>query len=531
MIDHALEPVFRDPKLFAMFSFFLGLWVVGALAVIVFIVRRLEAKAEARRLISEAQEHAEERMAEVKKRVQDLEEQYRRRAQRETARIEEKLTAVQARIDSRANEIEELLSGQDELARERQSVVDSFDSKVNQLKSRVDARRDSVKNLRQQIIKKLEAGSNTQANSLIEPIQVKVLEDHKLEVTKAMQLFEEDSVKQAETEAKKLLTLVINRFARPYCPERGIGYLNFDSEDQKRRVLADNQAHLRLIEKICGVDLVYDEPHNAINVYGFDPVRRELGRALVEKIMNERQITPQRIEQLAAKTKRDLFQRIFQDGNRVAKELRLEGLHQEIRNMMGALRYRYSFTQNQHFHCAEVGWLCGLLAAEVGVPTKDARRAGLLHDIGKAMDHSTEGGHAVIGADFIKQHGEADHIVHAVRAHHFDEMPDSDLAYLVIAADAISGSRPGARRSTVASYTQKIQDLQTIAGGFEGVRDTHILSAGREVRVYVDGHRLNDWDALELSRKIAQKIENDMQYPGQIKVTVVRETEAVEMAR
>src|SRR6185437_4061655 len=152
-------------------------------------------------------------------------------------------------------------------------------------------------------------------------------------------------------------------FARPYCPERGIGYLNFDSEDQKKRVLADNQAHLRLIEKICGVDLVYDEPHNAINVYGFDPVRRELGRALVEKIMNERQITPQRIEQLAAKTKRDLFQRIFQDGNRVAKELRLEGLHQEIRNMMGALRYRYSFTQNQHFHCAEVGWLCGLLAA------------------------------------------------------------------------------------------------------------------------------------------------------------------------
>lgn len=362
-------------------------------------------------------------------------------------------------------------------------------------------------------------------------VKQKLLEEQQLETTKNIQLFEEDFSKQAEAEAKRYLNMVINRFARPYCAERGIGYLNFDNEEQRNRVLADNQAHLRYVEKVCGVDLMYDEPHNAINVYGFDPVRRELGRAVIEKMMNERVITPQRIDQLAAKTKRDLFQRILQDGNRVAKELRLEGLHQEIRNMMGALRYRYSFTQNQYFHCAEVGWLCGLLASELSVPVKDARRSGLLHDLGKALDHSAEGGHAVIGADFIKQHGEADHIVHAVRAHHFDETPDTDLAYLVIAADAISGSRPGARRSTVASYTQKIQDLQTISQSFEGVIDTHVLSAGREVRVYVDGQRLDDMKALQLSRLIAKKIEDEMQYPGQIKVTVVRETHAVDVAR
>jgi ribonuclease Y len=178
-----------------------------------------------------------------------------------------------------------------------------------------------------------------------------------------------------------------------------------------------------------------------------------------------------------------------------------------------------------------VGFLCGLLAAELGVPVKDARRAGMLHDLGKAMDHSVDGGHAVIGADFIKQHGEADHIVHAVRAHHFDEQPNSDLAYLVIAADAISGARPGARRSTAASYTQKIQDLQTIASGFEGVTDTHVLSAGREIRVYVDGRKMDDLHSLQLSRDIAHKIENEMQYPGQIKVTVVRETQAIVIAK
>jgi ribonucrease Y len=328
-----------------------------------------------------------------------------------------------------------------------------------------------------------------------------------------------------------LLTMAINRFARPYCPERGIGYLNFESEEQKARMLADNQTHLRTAEKLCGVDLAYDEPHNAINVYGFDPVRRELGRATVHRMMTERQLSPQKIEQIITRTKKELFQRILNDGQKITKELRLDNVHPEVKNMMGALRYRYSFTQNQYFHCAEVGFLAGLLASELGVPLKDARRAGMLHDIGKAMDHSTDGGHAVIGADFIKQHGEADHVVHAVRAHHFDEQPSTDLAFLVIAADAISGARPGARRSTAQSYTQKIQDLQTISRGFDGVIDTHVLSAGREVRVYVDGNKLDDWKSLELSRQIAKKIEDEMQYPGQIKVTVVRETQAVEFAR
>jgi ribonucrease Y len=199
--------------------------------------------------------------------------------------------------------------------------------------------------------------------------------------------------------------------------------------------------------------------------------------------------------------------------------------------MMGALRYRYSFAQNQHFHCAEVGYLCGLLASEIGVDSKDGRRSGLLHDIGKAMDHSKEGGHAVIGAEFIEQHGEKAPIVHAVRAHHFDETPSSDLAYLVIAADAISGSRPGARRSTGDSYSQKIADLQKIGDSFEGVLATYILSAGREVRVIVDSERIDDHKALELSKLIARKIEEECSYPGLIKLTVVRETQAVEMAK
>ncbi|MCB0422634.1 MAG: HDIG domain-containing protein, partial [Bdellovibrionales bacterium] len=281
----------------------------------------------------------------------------------------------------------------------------------------------------------------------------------------------------------------------------------------------------------CGVDLIFDEKNMTLSVSGFDPVRRELARASMEKMMHDKDLNPQRIESLIEKTKKDLFKKIRKSGETFAKELHLENMSPEIKNTMGALMYRYSFSQNQYFHCTEVGYLCGMLSSELGLSLKDGRRAGGLHDIGKSMDHSIDGGHAVIGADFIEKHGEAEHIVHAVRAHHFDETPSTELAYLVIAADAISGARPGARRSTANTYMQKMEDLEVAASSFQEVIDTLILSAGREVRVHVDGEKVKDLEAMHLSKKIAQKIERDCSYPGTIKVTVVRKTQAVEYAK
>ncbi|HVK62592.1 MAG TPA: HD domain-containing protein, partial [Bdellovibrionales bacterium] len=238
------------------------------------------------------------------------------------------------------------------------------------------------------------------------------------------------------------------------------------------------------------------------------------------------------VKRLFEKTKNDVARKIESDGNRVAAELGQKDLHPEIKKMLGTLRYRYSFAQNQHFHVAEVGWLCGILASELGgVDRSAAKRSGLLHDVGKAMDHNQEGGHAVIGADFIEQHGEKPHIVHAVRAHHYEEQPSTDLSFLVIAADAMSGARPGARRSTVSVYNAKIETLTAIAEGFKGVTKTLILSAGREVRVIVDGRRVNDEQSLVMCRQIADKIEEECQYPGQIKVVVIRETHAEAMAK
>jgi ribonuclease Y len=255
---------------------------------------------------------------------------------------------------------------------------------------------------------------------------------------------------------------------------------------------------------------------------------------MLDRCVRDRTLPPDRVRRHYEVCKKELFQQIKADGQKLVAELGLKNVHPEVISMMGCLRYRYSFTQNQYFHCAEVGWLCGLLASELGLTTKSreeggfdiftARRSGLLHDLGKAMDHELDGGHAVIGAKFIEDRGEDPIVVHAVRAHHYDIEPTRPLDYLVIGADAISGARPGARRSTMESYSQKLIALDGIARSFKGVTDCFVLNGGRECRVLVDSRKVSDQDALQLSQEIAKKIEEECNYPGQIKIVVIRET-------
>ena len=232
---------------------------------------------------------------------------------------------------------------------------------------------------------------------------------------------------------------------------------------------------------------------------------------------------------LLKNAKKIFFETIKQDGNSICKRLRLKQVSPEVKNMMGALQYRYSFAQNQYHHCEEVGWLCGLLNSELNLPKDDGKRAGMFHDIGKAMDHSIEGSHAVIGADFLSKSSEKKHILHAVRAHHHDETPSTPLAYLVISADAISGSRPGARRFTENTYTRKLATLERIIDSFKNIKDAYIMSAGREMRIIVDSQKVSDQDTMDLSKKIARQIERECSYPGLIKVTVVRHSEVTSM--
>ena len=327
------------------------------------------------------------------------------------------------------------------------------------------------------------------------------------------------------------LNLVLNRFDRSYCPQRGIPPVNFKSLRHIEKVLGKDNIYLNQIEKECGVDIVVNKESLQALVFGIDSVRRELGRWVLQEISRFSKINPSILSKLVHSIKRKLFSKIRSDGKKLCKKINLTHVGPEVQNMMGALRYRYSFAQNQYFHCEEVSWLCGLFNAELGLPIKPAQRAGLFHDIGKAMDHAVEGNHAVIGAEFISKYGESQEVIHAVRAHHYDVVPQSPLAFLVIVADSISGSRPGARRFTEDSYNQKMEILEQIIESFDNIKEAYIMSAGREMRVIVDSEKVSDALAIDLSRQIAQKVEKECSYPGLIKVTVVRHSVQTAMAK
>lgn len=515
--------------------FFSGLFasvLVGILVLLTSRRRRISAaQNEADWLISQAQADLESQTEALNAQMEEYRLEELKKVEKDFDRLAKTNDEYRENLEEKEETFKENASTREELLRRKSQSLSSKTQRMNQEEERIRKLKERSRSLHQRYMDAVAQKLPVELEVLQEQVQQKLEEQARHHGAKLAEEIEEEAHVQAEREARRVLALVLNRFARAYCPERGIGNVDFPSENHRLKVFGKDGELLKHIEKICGVDVVYNQEYQSAAVMGFDPVRREIGRAVLEALTKDRHVDQKRIEDVHQRVKKDVFKRILSDGNRVAKELRLEGLHESIRSMLGALRYRYSFAQNQYFHVAEVGWLCGLLSAELGLPIKDGRRSGVLHDIGKAMDHSKEGGHAVIGAEFIEAHGERPHIVHAVRAHHYDETPATDLAFLTIAADAISGARPGARRSTMDSYTQKMADLEKIGRSFEGVTATYILSAGREVRVIVDGHRVDDQKALTLSQQIAQRIEEELSYPGLIKVTVVRETQAIEYAR
>lgn len=489
------------------------------------------AEHEAFEMIDGAKKDAQAQSEEMNLALEEMKDEAWEKFENETRRLVQRNDEFSELLEEREHKFRETVQAREVLINRKNQALASRTQKVASVEARIAQLRGRVTELRTQLLEEARKRSSLSVEDLKAQIHTKIEQETRSRAVRLATEIEQEAQLNTERDAKKILGLVLNRFARPYCAERGIGNVNFDSPEHKARVFGPDGKWMQQIEKLCGVDIVYNETYQSATVMGFDPVRRELGRLVLEAASKARELNEKLIDDIHNRSKKDLFKKILTDGNRVANELRIQGLHEDVRSMLGALRYRYSFAQNQHFHVAEVGWLCGLLSAELGGVVGDGRRAGLLHDIGKAMDHSKDGGHAVIGAEFIESHGEKVEIVHAVRAHHYDETPNSDLAFLTIAADAISGARPGARRSTMDSYTQKMADLEKIGTSFEGVMATYILSAGREVRVMVDGHRVDDQKALTLSKQIAQKIEEELSYPGLIKVTVVRETQAVEFAR
>lgn len=427
----------------------------------------------------------------------------------------------------------------DRKTHKEQLYIESMSNKIEEKKEKLKVMKNEVstdlklierdsllaKEKHQKYIEQLKDMFSIDSSRMTEEYKTKMIQESQKQGQLLAEKMQEDGEKDLEKNLNMIMDRVLSRFQRAFCAERGISPIPFQNVDSLKKVVGKDNTYLELVEKSCGVDIIISDTQKALSVQGIDPVRREWGRRVLVKLSKKRSINKGIIESVIRQSKHELFTQIDRDGNQICNNLKMRDVSKEIRKMMGSLRYRYSFAQNQYFHCEEVSWLCGLLMSEFNENFDNGKRAGLLHDIGKAMDHVQSGGHDVIGADFIQKYGEKEDIVYAVRAHHHNVPPSNTLDFLVIAADAISGARPGARRSTVEAYHQKVQTLEKIGRSFKGVNNVFIMNAGREVRILVNSKSVSDVQSLSLSKKIAQKIEEECSYPGWIKVTVVRQVE------
>jgi len=351
------------------------------------------------------------------------------------------------------------------------------------------------------------------------------------ESAKLVKRIEEETQSQADKKAKEIIVGAIQRYAADYVAEETVSVVNLPNEEMKGRIIGREGRNIRALEAATGVDLIIDDTPEAVIISGFNPVRREVARITLERLITDGRIHPGRIEEIVAKAEQEIEQKIREAGERATFDLGVHGIHPELIRMVGRLKYRTSFAQNVFQHSLEVAFLAGAMAAELGLNVKQAKRAGLLHDIGKAVDHEVEGSHALIGADLARKYGEAPKVIHSIAAHHDDEKPQTTLDVLIQAADALSAARPGARREMLETYVKRLEELERISFSFPGISKAYAIQAGREIRVIVENEEISDADATMLSRDIARKIENELSYPGQIKVTVIREMRAVEYAK
>ena len=338
---------------------------------------------------------------------------------------------------------------------------------------------------------------------------------------------ETEAKEQADKQAKKILSTAIQRYAGDFVAERTVSVVELPSEEMKGRIIGREGRNIRALEAATGIDLIVDDTPEAVILSGFDPVRREVARLALLRLIADGRIHPARIEEVVKKVEGEVDLAMKEAGEQATFDLGIHGIHPEIVKYVGRLKYRTSYAQNMLEHSLEVGFLCGIMASELGLNIKQARRAGLLHDLGKAVDHETEGPHALIGAKLAKKFGESPKIVHAISAHHEDVPPNSVLAHLVQAADGLSGARPGARREMYESYIRRLEDLEKIATSFSGVSSSFAIQAGRELRVMVESDKISDEEAVLLCRDVTKKIEENLTFPGQIKVAVIRETRAI----
>jgi ribonuclease Y len=478
------------------------------------------AEIEAKRLLKNAEAEAEAKKREKVVAAKEEVMQLRNDIEKETR---ERRNEIQ-RLERRNLQKEETLERKIE-------VLERKEENLHRKESEVEKQKLDLNDLLIKQVAELERLSGLTPEEAKQLLLKSVEEEVRYESAIMIKEYETRTKEEAEKRAKDIISLAIHRCAADHVAESTVSVVALPNDEMKGRIIGREGRNIRALETLTGIDLIIDDTPEAVILSGFDPIRREVARVALEKLILDGRIHPARIEEMVEKAQKEVDQKIREEGEQATFETGVHGIHSELIKLLGRLRFRTSYGQNVLKHAIEVSHLAGLMASELGVDVQTAKRAGLLHDIGKAVDHDTEGTHVEIGVDLCKKYKESWDIIHAIEAHHGDTEPKTIVAVLVAAADAVSAARPGARRETLESYIKRLQKLEEIAETFEGVEKSYAIQAGREIRIIVNPDKIDDALAPRFAHDIAKRIEEELEYPGQIKVVVMRETRAVDYAK
>ncbi len=478
------------------------------------------AEAEAKRIVEAAKKEGESKKKEAILEAKEENHKLRQELDKEIKDRRNEITRQERRIQQK----EENLDKKTEVLEEKEEALNKKDKDL-------DVLREEIQQIKQKELGILEQLSGLSQEEAKQILLEKLEEEVRHEAAIMVKEIETQAKENAEKTAKNIIAGAIQKCAADHVAEATVSVVNLPNEEMKGRIIGREGRNIRTLETLTGIDLIIDDTPEAVILSGFDPVRREIARLSLEKLIVDGRIHPARIEETYEKAKKEVEAQIKQEGENATFETGVHGLHPEIIKLLGKLRYRTSYGQNVLKHSIEVSHVAGIIAGELGADITMAKRAGLLHDLGKAADHEMEGSHVTIGADLAKKYKESKDIVHAIMAHHGDVEATTMVAVIVQAADAISAARPGARRENIESYIKRLEKLEEIANSFEGVEKSFAIQAGREVRIMVSPENVKDESITLIARDIVKKIEEELEYPGQIKVNVIRETRAVEYAK
>lgn len=478
------------------------------------------AEEKARQIIDEALKSAEETKREKMLEIKEESLKTRNELEKEVRDRRNEVQRSERRVQQKEENVEK-----------RTEAVEKREASLNQREESLNRKRDEVAKLSEQRLKELEKISGLTSEQAKEYLLKIVEEDVKHDSAVMIKNIEAEAKEEAEKRAKEIVVGAIQRCSADHVSETTISVVQLPNDEMKGRIIGREGRNIRTLETMTGVDLIIDDTPEAVVISGFDPIRREVARIALEKLIVDGRIHPARIEEMVEKAQKEVAAKIKDEGENAALEAGVHGLHPEIIKLLGRMKFRTSYGQNVLKHSVEVAQLCGLMASELGLDVRMAKRAGLLHDIGKAVDHELEGSHIQLGVDICRKYKESQLVINAVEAHHGDVEPTSLIAVLVQAADTISAARPGARRETLETYTTRLKELEDITNSFKGVDHSFAIQAGREVRVMVVPDQVNDAEMVIMAHDIAKRIENEMEYPGQIKVNIIRESRATDFAK